>query len=335
MKLNDHFRKFIGNISLGPSREERITSALSNWEEKFSEDIELKDKFKDFFPQGSYSTNTTIKPMKENEYDIDAVLLLNINENESPKDTLYWIRDRIISHKYFQKATKVKNRCVRIDYANDFHVDVVPALPYEDIIKIPSKKENSWSKNNPVGFTKWCNDININSEHYYSKIVKIVKYWRDNKVGEETAPKSILLSTIIGHKLQKMPSIAETLVETLRELINYLEDIIDTQNIFIGNPSLPEENIARDWDIENANRFFMKIKSFYTDAYFALKEENTELSIQKWQEIFDDIAFPTTLGEGYNMANKIEQGEISVKPDGELTQGKGTKIKQHRFYGGI
>ena len=119
----------------------------------FKEDEEIEDLFLDFYSQGSYSTNTGIKPKNDDEFDVDAILLLELDEENEPQDILKWIASRIKSHKEFEKSVKTKDRCVRIDYAGDFHVDIVPALPCEGVIKIPSKKENEWCKTNPKGFT--------------------------------------------------------------------------------------------------------------------------------------------------------------------------------------
>jgi len=333
MKLNDHFKKFIGKISLNPTREERIKNALSNWEDKFSNDEEIEDKYIDFFPQGSYSTNTTIKPKEKDEYDIDAVLLLEIDENEAPKDILYLIRDRIVKYKDFEDKAKVKDRCIRINYADDFHVDIVPALPHNEIIKIPTKKDQKWTETNPAGFAEWCNDIDKNTDGHFSKVVKIFKHWRDLKVGKNTAPKSILLTTLIGHSMEKKPSIAESLVETLGNIVAYLEDLSDNDVIFVENPSLFQENIARDWDHEKANRFLRKIEALYSDAEEALHEKDKESSIEKWKNIFGEIYFPSDLGEGKNMADKVRNGEMKVNSTGQLNTQSGTKVKDHRFYG--
>ncbi len=169
MKLNDHFKKFVANISLNPARVSRIESAIKNWETKFKEDEELKDKFVDYYTQGSYSTNTGIRPKNNEEFDVDVVLVLDIGEIDDPKVILHWIKDRIKSHKEFKNRVKAKDRCVRIDYAEDFHVDVVPAFVDRDYIKIPSKKEGEWTKTNPVGFKEWCNDINDETDMFFQK----------------------------------------------------------------------------------------------------------------------------------------------------------------------
>ncbi len=48
MKLNDYFKIFIGNISLNPTREDRINSAISAWERIFENDEETEPYFESF-----------------------------------------------------------------------------------------------------------------------------------------------------------------------------------------------------------------------------------------------------------------------------------------------
>ncbi|MDE3838760.1 nucleotidyltransferase [Bacillus methanolicus] len=318
---------------MNPTRKSRVESALNHWENNFKEDEELKDLFLDFYSQGSYSTDTGVKPKNNDEFDVDAILLLNIDEKEEPKDILKKISVRIKSHKEFEDRVKVKDRCVRIDYAGDFHVDIVPALPFENVIKIPSKKENEWCQTNPVGFTNWCNAINSKTDGYFAKIVKIMKHWRDDNVGKDTAPKSILMTTLIGNSFVKKSSIAETLVETLISLVDQLECLLEEDEIYVENPSLEDENLARNWDHTKAGRFLKKVKNLKDDCQDALDDKDKESSIEKWQNIFGKSYFPSSLGEVKDMADNISRGLVKVSSAGILNQDHGTKVRDHRFYG--
>lgn len=338
LKLNDYFEKFIANISLNVTRINRIESAINNWETKFQEDEELEEKFVDYYTQGSFSIGTGVRPKNEKEFDVDVVLILDITEQDEPRDILDLIKERIKSYKDFEDRVKVRDRCVRIDYANDFHVDVVPAFEDGTVIKIPSKKEQEWTKTNPSGFTKWCNDINKETDKYFSKVVKILKNWRDDNVGKDTAPKSILLTTLAGNTFTKKPSIAESLVETLEGIITEIELLIfglqeDDDIPFVKNPSLEDENLARNWSKLKAQRFLNKLSKLKDDCQDALDESNKEKSIEKWQSIFGKDSFPSELGEASLMASNIQSGSIFVSPDGTLNNKVGTRIKDHRFYG--
>lgn len=338
LKLNDHFKKFVANISLNPTRTARIESAINGWETKFKEDEKIKDIFVDYYTQGSYSTNTGVRPKSGEEFDVDVVLVLDINEDDDPKEILHRIKDRIKSHKGFEDRLKPKDRCVRINYANDFHVDVVPAFTYGDYIKIPSKKEGEWTTTNPAGFKKWCDDINKDSDDYFSKIVKILKHWRDENVGKDTAPKSILLTTLAGNAHVKEPSVAESLVKTLEVMIKNLDELVqglaeDSDVPFVENPSLLDENLARNWTKLKAHRFLSKLRTMKDDCQAALDEKDKDESIKMWQDIFGSTDFPSTLGEAKNMAQNIQSGSVFVSTTGGLNSIEGTAIKEHRFYG--
>lgn len=338
LKLNDHFKKFVGDISLNPTRVDQIDRAVRNWEKKFKEDDEIKDLFISYFTQGSYSTDTGVRPKSGEEFDVDVVLVLEITENDDPKEILHWIKDRIKSYSGFENRVKVKDRCVRIEYAKEFHVDVVPALQYDNHIKIPSRKEGEWVETNPSGFTEWCNNINDESDKYFSQTVKIVKHWRDEKVGEDTAPKSILLTTLVGHAHIKKPSIAETLVETLKGMVDDIDALVselenDEDVAWVENPSLEGENLARNWTKVKAQRFLKKLTTLRDDCQQALDEKDKDASIKKWQAIIGSAYFPSSLGEAENMARNIAAGTVMVNSTGVLNREQGTAIKEHRFYG--
>ncbi|GGB53131.1 SMODS domain-containing nucleotidyltransferase [Fictibacillus barbaricus] len=338
MKLNDHFKKFVGTISLNTTRVSRIESAVSSWDTKFITDEVIKDIYIDYYTQGSYSTNTGVRPKGEDEFDVDVVLVLDIDEDSDPKDVLHSIKDRIKSYSGFEDKVKAKSRCVRIEYAGEFHVDVVPALEYGSIIKIPSKQDGEWKKTNPAGFTAWCNGINKESDQYFSKVVKILKHWRDENVGKDSAPKSILLTTLVGHAFVKKASIAETLVETLKEIISDIESYIawlveDDDVPQISNPSLAEENLARNWSKKKASRFLNKLRTLKDNCVDALEDDDKESSIKKWQDIFGKEYFPSELGAAKAMATSVRAGAVMVGTSGHLNMEEGTKIKDHRFYG--
>lgn len=282
MKLDDHFKEFIGNISLNSSREERISNAISAWKNNFKSDEEIKPRFVEFYEQGSYATKTAVRPQNSNEFDVDVVLVVELDNQTTPKSALQWLGDRMKQKEAYKDKIKVRDRCVRVNYAGDFHLDVVLAKPYEgDSILIPSKREDSWVVTNPKGFKKWCSKVQAESNGKFIVVTKILKYWRDIKVGTETAPKSILLTTLIGNHVVGKNSVAESLVETLKSLVDNIDSAIqDDGAVYVENPSQPDENLARDWDIDKFTVFKNKLTKLKNDAVAALDEPDKEESIK-------------------------------------------------------
>lgn len=329
MKNNDHFKKFEGIISLNPTREEKIESAYTTWNDYLKKDEKLKDIFLDFFTQGSYSTKTAIIPQGKGEFDVDVVVLLDLKD-ETPKEVINLITERVKSHKGYD--VKAKDRCVRINYAGDFHMDIVPAKKSgSDYICIPCKSKDEWDDTNPAGYTKWFKEQHADSNYMLQKVVKFIKYWRDTNVGGDTAPKSILLTTLVAQNFDGSSSPAESLVLTLEKLVKNLDEILDEDNEpYVENPSLAGENLARDWNKDKYDIFKKKLTKFAKDAREALDSEK-DVSVSKWQAIFDK--FPSTVEEAKASEN-IREGTLVVNSLGNLNTSEGKKIPNHRFYGG-
>lgn len=51
MKLSDHFKQLLGDISLNPARVDRIDSAYETWNNILENDDEIKEKYLDFSPK--------------------------------------------------------------------------------------------------------------------------------------------------------------------------------------------------------------------------------------------------------------------------------------------
>lgn len=236
------------------------------------------------------------------------VLLLSLNDDKEPKETLQLIKNVIKSYTAYKDKVKVKDRCVRINYVGDFHIDIVPA--------------------------KLSDDKHTETSYKLSIIVRIVKYWRDLKVGKDTAPKSILLSTILANNIITENSIAATLVLTIENLVKNIDSILDDDGQpYVENPSLLGENLARDWDKDKFNIFKTKLEKFAVDARRALDEEDKKESIKLWINIFD-IKFPEKLPEEETV-KAISEGKILVRAQGMLNTMEGKVIPKHRFYGDV
>ncbi len=345
MKLNDNFNQFVKNISLNPTREERIISAVKSLKEFFESNEDIKSIYYEAFLQGSAAISTAIKPIEGEEFDADVVLVLDLNDEfgglRDPEEVLKFIKEILKNNSFYKDKIKIKNRCLRINYAGDFHLDVVPTHSSGDsngILQIPCKADNeeNWQYTNPKGFIKWCNETELNSNNKFSRITKMLKHWRNIKFGKDSAPKSILLTTIIGQNIEgSFSSDAESLLYTMENINGYLNNQIFVP--FIANPSLDSEDLARGWSSDNFELFKKRFSCALEKASLAFKEEDKDKSISLWQDLFGD-KFPSLTEEnGKKMAEAIKSNTIFVTSLGTLTDDSKhtitTSIRPHRFYG--
>lgn len=109
------------------------------------------------YPQGSIALGTTVKPLNQTEFDVDLVCFLpNIGAKSSPAAVKALVGDRLKEHGRYSGMLEEKQRCWRINYANEFHLDITPAITNEMCAYggelVPDRKLSSWKATNPQGY---------------------------------------------------------------------------------------------------------------------------------------------------------------------------------------
>ena len=101
--------------------------------------------------QGSYAVRTGVFPRDGVEYDIDVGLCFHFSENDyNPREVHKWIFDAVDGH-----TEKVEDRgpCIRVTYADGYHVDLVPYASWEDDNEVKQyrlgHKDNGWRLADP------------------------------------------------------------------------------------------------------------------------------------------------------------------------------------------
>jgi hypothetical protein len=102
---------------------------------------------------------TTVAPIS-GPHDLDFVLQLS--RDHQLVDPMKLIRtsfDFLRQHGTYSSMTSLKNRCVRIEYADEFYMDVLPACRNGAVggtcLKLPDRAAKNWSDNNPLGYVEW------------------------------------------------------------------------------------------------------------------------------------------------------------------------------------
>lgn len=131
-----------------------------------ADDSPLAVYLPEVYPQGSMALETTVRPRLSLEFDLDLVCLLfhPAGVNADPQELFRKVRERISSHGIFGGLLVPHEKCIRLAYANDFHLDVIPAIPNADIgptgifIPVNGGQKWSWKPNDPKRFANWFQD---------------------------------------------------------------------------------------------------------------------------------------------------------------------------------
>ena len=119
------------------------------------EESTLKSNNVHIFPQGSFMLGTSIRPLQEgDEYDLDLACKLKqgvSKSSHSQKELKGLVGNELEAYRTARgiiEELNEKHRCWRLEYHDEisFHMDIVPAIPADDI-----KKSNLLENMNRVG----------------------------------------------------------------------------------------------------------------------------------------------------------------------------------------
>ncbi len=115
------------------------------------------------YVQGSTRTETTVKPPSGDEFDIDLVCQLTVDRPMTARELFASLKEAISQNGTYAKLLSVKNRCVRLTYANDFHMDITPAVADlafgPENIRVTDCPTDTMKASNPKDFASWFAQI--------------------------------------------------------------------------------------------------------------------------------------------------------------------------------
>lgn len=207
MKHLNVFHDFLKHsVNLNQSRLDQLANRVRAIVDYLKDDEELGDLYLDHHRQGSWAHQTIIRPVGENdEFDADFLLDLETQSAwlENPRECLHDLRAAFKRSETYKKMVQKKNRCVRIDYANECHIDVVPYLRLDDSCEvIVNYAENRFERTNPRGFSAWMKERDDLAGGNLRRVLRLLKYLRDYK-NTFSCP-SVVLTALVGGRVRML-----------------------------------------------------------------------------------------------------------------------------------
>ncbi len=368
-QMDDLLDKIAASIQLDSTRRDRMETSyngVKDWLEK--DDGFFKDMFFNIYPQGSVRIGTAIKPLSSEEFDLDIVIhLVSDSVNVTPDRLYQELHRRLLANGKYEKMLEPKNRCIRLNYAGDFHMDILPGIQErkydENKIVIPDKELNHWVSSNPKGYSAWfidkANTIRqsilekalmaekLPIDAYKDKkplqrAVQLIKRYRDEFFKDKDyATSSIILTTLAGHLYSSEDSIFSTIDNIVSRINTQIIQNPILQRIKVVNPVNPDEDFTDKWDSEPA--YYTAFVAFTEHLYKEwqlLKNENgliTEARIIKG--LFGEALYDSSLKL---QSEQIEKARWSNtlgmnKRSGVLTTSGllgSTTMRANTFWGG-
>ena len=222
----------------------------------------------------------------------------------SPFDLFTLIKRCLKDNGHYKHLVEEKKRCVRLNYKENFHLDILPARSDKENLSqtgilIPDKELRDVLSSDPKGYASWFwgkstqayrrMDTEIKALPQYQPahqknnlqcIVQLMKRHRDVFFEDhpEYSPPSIIITTLCGKYYKTLGSI-------LDDMINIVDSIKRNPTKNIYNPINPQELLSEKWEKEPIiyNSFTKWVKSIHNDLELLKATKNIE---KKLKEMF-------------------------------------------------
>ncbi len=336
MKLTEYFRTFlIDTVNLRPAKLTTLGERVETITAVLEASTSLNGRIRDTVPQGSWAHETIIEPGADMQFDAD--FLVQIEEdpdwNNDPKLYSNAVYDALDAHGTYSPKTKRKNRCVRVTYANDSHIDIVPYVILADGRQvIVFRTDNVFEDTNPAGFTDWLREKDDLTNRNLRKVLRLLKYLRDHQNSFDL--KSVLLTTMVGNIVDSWrlldpdhyKDVPTTLVHLVEELDTWLQ--AHTSKPYLTDPSCPTTSFNHRWTQIQFEAFRDKIHSLAPKLRTAYDTVGVAESITAWQSVFGS-SFPSSSVSRTAVTASPPQVEIYE------TRGPTEQMVEERFAMGI
>jgi hypothetical protein len=220
------------------------------------------------YAHGSTAIGTTVKPYGQDEHDVDLMSRVTAAAaSTSPSFLKQLIGNRLRANGYYAPILEEKRRCWRINYANEFHLDITPSIRNPNCVNggelVPDKALQGWKVTNPKGYKSLFDKRALLLPQFrlskglfeYSadaavepfptqttlkgvlrRIVQILKRHRDvhfDRINPQLAPISIVLTTLAARSYERC--VTQNVYDTELQLVL---DVIRGMPLFIETGSL-------------------------------------------------------------------------------------------------
>lgn len=133
------------------------------------------------YPQGSFALGTVVRPLDKDAFDLDTICEISVDKsNTTARETKESVGKVLLDSERYGDVIEYET-CWTKEYANEFNIDIVPAVDEERVkkeylvaksisnkdlaaqsIAITKGTESNyrWSTSNPKGYREWFGNIN-------------------------------------------------------------------------------------------------------------------------------------------------------------------------------
>lgn len=302
MKLHEYFAGLLtDSVNINAARLEQLAEhekALTRW---LREDPQFGAIMEGFSRQGSWAHRTIIRPLPGQEFDADLLIQMERQQSwsDDPQRYLEALHETMLRSPRYRDRVELKSRCVRVRYAGDCHVDLVPFVHvpfwlYEQQF-IVNRKANEFERVNPAEFAAWVRGKDRLASGHLRTSLRLLKFMRDYK-GTFDVP-SVILTVVVGSRVNWGSAIIDRysdLPTAFRSLVTGTDRWLQAQSCVpvIKDPSCPAADFSHRLDEASFRKFHDRFHGYADAVRTAYKEADRQESVRLWRGVFGDAFAP-------------------------------------------
>jgi hypothetical protein len=281
---SNEFIAFSENLSITRSKKQQLISSRDTLQKKIKDHFSAKTSTPSptFYIQGSYKQGTLIR--KQNDTcDIDV----GIYFNKKPTITPLALHNNVVAAvgEHTNEKATIKSKCVRIYYANQFHIDL-PVYYKESNKYFIAIGGSGWREDDPKVFTNWLKE-EVKNDPQKIRVIKYFKAWADftkNTLGQKMPSGLALTLWVLKHfQGDKREDLA--FLKTAISLKNYLSKT-SKSNWECIMPTVPGDNAIEKLKEDQRGNFLAALNTLVTQGVKTASSSSKDESLKFWKSSF-------------------------------------------------
>lgn len=238
------------------------------------------------FGQGSCFYGTAIEPIAGRELDLDVLLEIPHREDWNPRRCLAEVERSLNAS---SGTAERQSRCVRVDFTDTVHVDVIPLVVWPSGERaIAFADDDSFQPVDPFGMAQWIDDQDNRSGGSLRPTVRLMKHLQAAH-GDLPCP-PIILTILLGREIEQAERFTERTGLTA-DILRLVDGVSEKTSAAdrkprVDDPSRPEVNFDHRWQWPDYHRFRDGVRQFRDNLATALATDPHATRPEAWTRVF-------------------------------------------------
>ena len=293
------------------SKKELNLDRLKNGLKEYNEEYGTNYSIADSCVQGSVAMSTVVQTEK-NDYDIDVAVVFDKSciGDKGARSTRNMVADALgRKTKQFNAEPEVKTNCVRIKYADGYHIDFAiyrREWDSENDCWFYEHAGSEWTVRDLKGLTEWFNNRNDVTDGKLRRVVRLSKMFCKSRDAWVNMPSGILQTILCDEQLQlAYERIDELFYFTMKAIVDRLE-----QDCKLFAPVDNGRDLtSRQIDLLKMTNWKNRLKSKLEDLEVLFDDEcESDDALQAWYGFFNHEYWGNELDKALNFSNDTVRG---------------------------